>query len=243
MSMEKEAICKIEEMADAARIVDVNGEAWSARELHPVLYEPKVDELKFASLASLRDYVNSGFDGLGAGDEMAVIDSPTKVTLSGRIFGRRRQRDIIAVAEWADMEKFPFDRYMAVEEFCIRLRSLMAPKDGDDAGYILSFAGAMKVGSSVETNDDGISQTVEVKRGVSGRLTGKEGVKPIVRLSPYRTFADVEQPESEFLLRAKDDHGEAQLALFKADGGAWKLTARERIKAYLEQGCKGLRVL
>lgn len=243
MSMEKEAICKIEEMADAARLVDVNGEAFSARDLRPVVFEPVVATLEFASLASLRDYVNSGFDGITVEDMVAIIDSPTKVTLSGRIFGRQRQRDVIAVAEWNDMEKFPFDRYMDVEEFCIRLRSLMAPKDGDDTGYILSFAGAMKVGASVETNDDGISQTVEVKRGVSGRLTGKEGVKPIVRLSPYRTFADVEQPESEFLLRAKGDHGEAQLALFKADGGAWKLAARERIKAYLEQGCKGLRVL
>jgi len=53
-----------------------------------------------------------------------------------------------------------------------------------------------------------------------------------VKLKPYRTFNEVEQPESEFLLRLSDG---AQVALYEADGGAWKLTARRNIADYLRK--------
>ena len=57
-------------------------------------------------------------------------------------------------------------------------------------------------------------------------------VKPRVPLRPYRTFLEVEQPESEFLLRL-DDNG--NVGLFEADGGMWKQTAKASITAYFEE--------
>ena len=47
---------------------------------------------------------------------------------------------------------------------------------------------------------------------------------------PYRTFLEVEQPASDFLLRL--DKG-GRPALYEADGGAWKLEAKRNIAAYL----------
>ena len=47
-----------------------------------------------------------------------------------------------------------------------------------------------------------------------------------------RTFYEVEQPESEFLLRLGDD---GKVGFFEADGGMWKMTARKTIKEYLEK--------
>ena len=41
----------------------------------------------------------------------------------------------------------------------------------------------------------------------------------------------MEQPEIEFLLRLDE---EGNIGLFEADGGMWKLTARQTIKAFLE---------
>lgn len=54
----------------------------------------------------------------------------------------------------------------------------------------------------------------------------------IVKLKPYRTFYEVEQPESEFLLRLSDD---GKVGFFEADGGMWEMTARRTIKEYLEK--------
>ena len=54
-----------------------------------------------------------------------------------------------------------------------------------------------------------------------------------VKLRPYRTFVEVEQPVSEFVFRMKDNNG-ITCALFEADGGAWKNTAMRNIKNYLE---------
>ena len=56
-------------------------------------------------------------------------------------------------------------------------------------------------------------------------------MKPRVPLRPFRTFQEVEQPESEFLLRMDE---EGNIGLFEADGGMWKLTARQTVKAFLE---------
>ena len=76
--------------------------------------------------------------------------------------------------------------------------------------------------------DNGVTQEVSVRRGVA--LKEQQTVQPIVHLQPYRTFLEVVQPASDFLLRIdKDGHP----ALYEADGGAWKLEAKRSIAAYL----------
>lgn len=79
--------------------------------------------------------------------------------------------------------------------------------------------------------DDGL--TIEIRRVCTDgtRNACSILVKPRVSLRPYRTFQEVEQPESEFLLRLDKDEG---VGLFEADGGMWKLRARETVKAFLE---------
>ena len=44
-------------------------------------------------------------------------------------------------------------------------------------------------------------------------------------------FQEVEQPESEFVFRVYDDRS---ISLTAADGGMWKLAARDAVKHYLE---------
>lgn len=55
---------------------------------------------------------------------------------------------------------------------------------------------------------------------------------------PFRTFIEIEQPESEFLLRAKKGYEGIEFALFEADGGAWKKEAIDNIAAYLKENLK-----
>lgn len=53
-------------------------------------------------------------------------------------------------------------------------------------------------------------------------------MKQIIDLN---TFAEVAQPESEFVLRLKEGN---RVGLFEADGGAWELNAMANIANYLE---------
>ena len=62
-------------------------------------------------------------------------------------------------------------------------------------------------------------------------------VKPRIQLQPFRTFLEVPQPESEFLLRVDPNEG---IGFFEADGGVWKLEAKRNIADYFEKNLKDL---
>ena len=85
---------------------------------------------------------------------------------------------------------------------------------------------------------------MQVKRGLSGALKEKTALKPIVKLSPYRTFREVEQPQSEFLLRVRLSQNDAPtVALFEADGGAWVNQATTSIVEYIQSLVTGIPVI
>ena len=85
----------------------------------------------------------------------------------------------------------------------IELRSLCIPNEG--TAYLLDLLSRM-------TNENALIE-----------------IKPRVMLRPFRTFLEVEQPESEFLLRVDPDEG---IGFFEADGGIWKLEAKKNIADY-----------
>ena len=76
-------------------------------------------------------------------------------------------------------------------------------------------------------NDNGIATSVVTQKGVA--LQSNEAIRPIVKLRPYRTFQEVDQPESPFLIRIN----ERRILFIEADGGMWKLKARETVKEFL----------
>ena len=84
-------------------------------------------------------------------------------------------------------------------------------------------------GAKVIYNDNGIATTVTTQKGVA--LQSNEQIRPIITLKPYRTFQEVEQPESIFLIRVN----ERGITFTEADGGMWKLKARQTVKAFLEE--------
>jgi hypothetical protein len=107
----------------------------------------------------------------------------------------------------------------------IELRSLCIPNEG--TAYLLDLLSRMTNENSVSTNDNGVTQTVEARQGIA--LNAVVEIKPRVMLRPFRTFLEVEQPESEFLLRVDPDEG---IGFFEADGGIWKLEAKKNIADY-----------
>jgi len=127
----------------------------------------------------------------------------------------------------ADTVELIFDRFMGYEEAQVALRSKFTPTD--DSTYLLELLASVKDEDSVENLDNGTSQSVIVKKGIT--MAQKAVIKPRLKLKPFRTFLEVEQPESEFVLRLKEG---GEVGLYEADGGMWKLDAKKTIANYLD---------
>lgn len=126
----------------------------------------------------------------------------------------------------SDVPSISVNESISQERAIVELQSLYAITE--DRDYLLSLLSRIDVNQGVFSVDNGISQEVSVKTGAV--LKEQQTVQPIVHLQPYRTFLEVEQPASDFLLRLDK---EGRPALFEADGGAWKLEAKRNIAAYL----------
>jgi len=100
----------------------------------------------------------------------------------------------------------------------------------DDLDYLLNLLSTIDISAGTTTKDNGATQTVQVKQGIA--FKEYQDIKPIVDLKPYRTFQEVDQPESAFLCRVND---KCEIGLFEADGGMWRLQARENVKAFLAE--------
>lgn len=131
--------------------------------------------------------------------------------------------------EYRDI-RFTAGRPMGHEEMMIALRARFQPTQ--DRDYLLQLLSSVTNEAKVTSADNGLNQQVTVNKGIAN--VQRERVKSIVSLRPYRTFPEVEQPESEFLVRlSSSEDGSITVTLHEADGGMWKLAARRIIGAYL----------
>jgi hypothetical protein len=246
MEAGKETIEKIEQLVKDSLTVIVDGRKYSAGTLKPVLYIPRPLMLTVHSLRGFCGFINNDIDKLIVGNPyLIVVDSPERVSLISALSGEDVKREVLVEAKLDDgLEKFPFGKFLSQEEFAIQFRSLFVKQDEDDFEYVLSYASKLTGGTQIDGSDDGITQEVQVKRGLSGALKAKVALKPIVKLSPFRTFREVAQPQSEFLLRVHlNSNDEPTVALFEADGGAWINTATENIVQYVQSLVKHISVI
>lgn len=232
--MIKEALQYIVGLGKAEEHV-INGACYSDKPLHRIdTYYPKADAIEMHTLTSLVDYIKSEVDEMPP--RMIVeVKSPTEVELYSQL-DPNRDRESLVVAS-ARVPGFEFDRFVEHEKFCINLQSKFIPSD--DRELILKFAGTVEAGSVSEYGDDGVTQKATIKTGLASK--GDAIVPNPVCLRPYRTFLEVEQPESAFVFHMKqDNYGSVMCAVFEADGGAWKMDATQAIKEYLQRELDGM---
>ena len=159
------------------------------------------------------------------------VVSPEEVRLFSMLDEERNREHIVSVM--AQIPAFNYDRFIDHETFCINVQAKFLDDPTTDKAIILKFAGTVEQGSVAEYGDDGVTQKATVKTGIASKT---DAVVPNpVRLRPFRTFVEVEQPVSEFIFRMKQDKYDGiNCAIFEADGGAWKNAAMKNIKDYLE---------
>ena len=223
----KEAIEHLLELGKP-NVQDINGITYSDKDLEPIIYNPKARAIQMNTLTSLVDYIKAQVDEM---DEKMIVhvQSPTKVSLYSALDGERIRENMVEVL--ARVPGFEYGRFIDHERFCIGLQAKFLEDPESDRSLVLKFAGTVEDGTVSQYSDDGVSQKATIKTGIASR--GDAIVPNPVKLRPYRTFHEVQQPISEFIFRMKSDDG-VWCALFEADGGAWENVAMKNIKEYLE---------
>lgn len=190
------------------------------------------------SLVDLLEQKAIDIESLGA---VLHIFSPTEVRVITKTCDNFGRRHIRAKAVLPKLAEFPFGQWQGHEAFMIALLTLFVNDAAEgvicDRDYVLQMAQQIDAGNTITTADDGITQTAVIKSGAA--LKSQVTLKNRVLLSPYRTFRDAVQPQSEFVFRVKQGgDGKAQLSLTESDGGAWRITAMRNLKTWLTNALK-----
>ena len=228
--MLKNAIEKIEEMAKPL-IREVEGRvfcigAHGAEEIRPSLDVPA--PLRLNSLDALvkmiRTEALTKYEGRGP----IYVHVPSHLRAEAFLQPQAREhRPDVYIVDATDVPGWDAETKLAFERAAVALQTRF--QDSPDRAYTLQLLSQITTGAKVTYNDIGVATTVVTQKGVS--LQQNATIKPLVKLRPYRTFQELEQPEGLFLIRI-DDRG---ISFTEADGGMWKLEARKRVREYLEQ--------
>lgn len=206
-------------------VMEINGEKYIHR-MPMKINEVKYKSLEVGTVTGILDYIKSGADGgILSNNLFLQIISPTQIALLTE-FNSDKERSIL-MKSIAHLPDLTLNNFIPLEEMIIMLQSRFT--DTDDKDIVLKALSAVKMTDSVSIADDGVSQKLTIQK--ADELFDKMTLPSGVKLKPFRTFIEIEQPESLFILRLK----EGQVALFEADGGLWKLDAIIELKIYLEK--------
>lgn len=213
-----------------ANVVTIDGTVYTDKPLHlPEM--PTIETLRTDNLSSIVNFIKHACDAdLQYLDDTVQkiihVEDAGKVNLYSSVCNECMDRQKFMTAEWAG-NKFPFGQFMDAEKFNILLQTCFM--ETDDLKVIQQVVGNLRDEAVQNYGDDGISQSVTIRTGIA--TVGQVRVPSPAKLRPYRTFLEVEQPASLFILRMREG---GQCALFEADGGLWRETARKNIRNYFE---------
>jgi hypothetical protein len=192
---------------------------------------PSAKTLGVSSLGAVRDYLMANRDKLALDSVVVHVSDASSVRVLGSLSDRTRVREQFIEASAVDLTNGFLGKFMTLEEFVIGLQVRFS--DADDRKRLLALLSNVKHETVKTALDDGVTQVVQARAGVA--LVSDVAVPNPVLLCAYRTFRDIVQPSSLFVLRVQSGRsgGLPEVGLFEADGGSWRLTAIERVRTWL----------
>lgn len=184
------------------------------------------------TLTGLVEYLKNDVDGhyLRHSTLQAVVSNFDRVDIYTPVHGEMRQRSLLASCRFARPD-ITLNRYLDQECFSVMLQTHF--DEGENREKVLKIAGNIRMEGEATLADDGVTQCVSMKNGIS--MVSDVQIANPIPLAPHRTFPEIEQPGSPFVLRVRKGEGGAEIALFEADSGAWKVNAVYAIGHWLKE--------
>lgn len=234
----------IERLTQQSQVVYIDQKPYSTLKMTPVFDDRIVRPINLKTLTGFIDYINSKIDDISIPDMICTVDAGVYCELISAINIITKNRDkFVTASVSSDIQNFGFNDFIGHEEFCIKLKSMFV--ETQDQLKLLAYVSKLSIENNVQVHDDGVTQSATIKKGMSGALKAQEVAPVTVKLRPYRTFNEIEQPETTFLFRMRQSSSSPTptCALFDADGGAWRQIASQSIKKYIEAQIKDLTVV
>lgn len=206
---------------DKKEVFEIDGKKFTYDKPFKICEDTIDRSLKIRTLQGIVDYLEALPDPIHHADMILHIEDFNKVSLITNL-NKDLNRNVILESN-AVTPFLKLNDFLTQESFLIMLQSCFV--DNEDKLKILKVVGTMRDTTVKEFGDDGISQSVVAKVNI-GRVADVKIPNPCI-LKPYRTFQEIDQPESKFILRMKEG---GQVGLFEADGGAWKNQAVKNIR-------------
>jgi hypothetical protein len=240
MDISKEAIEKIQGLVEQNQVIEIDGKKYSRGEYSAIdiRHPDRPGYLAGSTLTSLVDYLKANVECIDYKQLMIQVVDFKSVQLIERFTGDDKIRtEYFRSVLDSSLQSYRFGEYVGVEEFIIKTRALFQPTE--DLETVVAIVSRVVQQDEINAADDGLSQTIQVKKGVSGALSQGIQTKGVYDLRPFRTFRELQQPASKFILRLKAMDGELpRVALFDAEGESWKYNAMLDIRDYLADALK-----
>lgn len=233
----KETLDKILEI-NQPHCKEFDGLDYSDKKLH-LITPPIPAPIEIKTLTGLSNFIKSTVISLPEGSFFHV-QNERLVSLVGPLDDYERRENLINAK--CINNNMRFNNYYSSEDFIVLIQSQFTDeKETYPIDELLKVVSLIESKHVEKFTDNGVAQSVEIKSGLSSNI--KVPVPNPVILKPYRTFREIGQPSSNFVLRMKKSAEGPQLALFEADGSQWKLEAMQSTKKWLEKEIKNIPVV
>jgi hypothetical protein len=228
----KEAIQKIEQLVVEAqdnKLFKLGDRDYTTENMMPIV-PPRASAIGISSLTGLIDWYEK--EMRSRDDVIIHVKNEGTIRVSREPDALWKDREYFAEVSPLPYNDFSFNIFQTIETTIIELQSKFV--ETPERNKVIDFISKITANEVVTAEDDGTAQKVVAKNEI-GRLD-QQKFSPIVKLKPYRTFREVDQPESRFLLRLKQQEKSLPIvALFEADGGEWRNVAVQNIAKFLRQ--------
>jgi hypothetical protein len=231
-------IATLAQKALAPHVLEVGDYTFTTRDLKRVDTDrARPETLEFYTLAGFAAYLKAEGEAPGAPEDAPTfihVESPTRVTAVSALHGNDnnlRRAPARAVCKNAAMHGFSFNNAVGLEMLAIALQTCFEPGRGQ-IDRLRQFCASVRSTEEIGVADDSVSQQVSAKSGIAAVLP-----TPVVNpwsLAPWRTFSEVAQPESPYILRFFKGE-EPRAGLFETGDARWQVEAVQAIGAKLRE--------
>lgn len=189
--------------------------------------QPTPSPIKISSLGGIIDYISTVDEKISS-PSFIHVESHCQVNVVDSL-NVDMDRNIFAFA------KCPHDRrrgkdWYDLESFIITIKSDFVQDENTDK--LLNISSKIDLSDTASLKDDGISQEVSLKSGV--HLVNKTEIPSLIKLRPYSTFTEIEQPACDFVYRVRKKEHSVQIGLFECENANWQVQAVNDIYNYLK---------
>jgi len=233
--MIKEAIKYLVEMGGIHKESLIDGSEYvSSGEDSRIINKPVLEPIVCNTLTGIVDFINMN-ETLPVSEQILInpvcihIISNSRVELIGNFNDDWRTKKIWVKAKCDDYSLGRVSK--SLEEFLVLLQSFFV--QDSETRYLLSILSKITAVNGVEVTDKGVSLAIERKKDI--HFKESDDIRSQFAFCPYRTFTEIEQPESLFILRVQGDSEKGiNIVMEQTTDPTWKISAIERIKEFFQ---------